>query len=157
LRLDFAAYSSGTVSGRAGNTDRGFHPGRSMPGASGGAGLRIVRDRLPEYHLMKIETNSRPTTKKKPVGTASAPLPKPALSVSPGGKLGLIIDRLAAKGGATADELVAATGWQRHSVLGALSRLRSRGFAMHFNAHADRKAYRLDVITKPSAQSRAKG
>lgn len=32
----------------------------------------------------------------------------------PGGKLGVIIDRLAAKTGATADELVAATGWQRH-------------------------------------------
>ena len=41
----------------------------------------------------------------------------------PGGELGVIIDHLAAKAGATADELVAATGWQRHSVLGALSKL----------------------------------
>lgn len=75
----------------------------------------------------------------------------------PGGKLGVIIDRLSAKAGATADELVAATGWQRHSVLGALSRLRSRGFAMQLDAHADRKAYRLDNATKPATQSRARG
>lgn len=75
----------------------------------------------------------------------------------PGGKLGVIIDRLAGKSGATADELVAATGWQRHSVLGALSRLRSRGFTMRFDDHADRKAYRLDVTAKTGLQSRAKG
>jgi hypothetical protein len=75
----------------------------------------------------------------------------------PGGKLGIIIDRLAAKAGATADELVAATGWQRHSVLGALSRLRTRGFAMRFDADADRKACRLDGTAKPAGQSRARG
>jgi hypothetical protein len=74
----------------------------------------------------------------------------------PGGKLGVIIDRLAAKTGATADELVAATGWQRHSVLGALSRLRARGFTMQFDAHADRKAYRLNATAKAATQSRVR-
>ncbi len=61
----------------------------------------------------------------------------------PDGKLGLIVDRLATNTGATADELVEATGWQRHSVLGALSKLKSRGFAFHLDTHADRMAYRL--------------
>ena len=61
----------------------------------------------------------------------------------PDGKLGLIVDRLATNTGATADELVEATGWQRHSVLGALSKLKSRGFAFDLDTHADRKAYRL--------------
>lgn len=75
----------------------------------------------------------------------------------PGGKLGVIIDRLAAKTGATADELIAATGWQRHSDLGALSRLRSRGFAMHFDAHASRRAYRLHLMAKPRTHAREKG
>jgi hypothetical protein len=28
---------------------------------------------------------------------------------------------------------------------------------MHFDAHADRKAYRLDVTAKPRAHSRARG
>lgn len=88
----------------------------------------------------------------------SAPEPARARPTPrPGGKLGVIIDRLAGKNGATADELVAATGWQRHSVLGALSRLRSRGFAMQLDIHADRKAYRLDVTAKPAMQSRARG
>lgn len=81
---------------------------------------------------------------------------KPSIA-HPGGKLGVIIDRLAGKTGATADELVAATGWQRHSVLGALSRLRARGLAVRFDAHADRKAYWLDVTSKSGVQSRARG
>ena len=63
----------------------------------------------------------------------------------PGGKLGLIVDRLSTKSGATADELVKATGWQRHSVLGALSRLKARGFEFQLDANADRKAYRLST------------
>lgn len=88
--------------------------------------------------------------------TAPEPVQAPA-TPRPGGKLGVIVDRLAAKTGATADELVAATGWQRHSVLGALSRLRSRGFNMQLDAHADRKAYRLDITSKAGVQSRARG
>ena len=96
------------------------------------------------------------STSQKPA-TVAPPEPVPAFPTPrPGGKLGTIVDRLAAKTGATADELIAATGWQRHSVLGALSRLRSRGFAMHFDAHADRKAYRLHVRTKPDAHARAR-
>jgi hypothetical protein len=62
----------------------------------------------------------------------------------PRGKLGLIIDRVAAKAGATIDELVAATGWQRHSVRGALSQLRTRGFALTLDTTTDRRAYRLE-------------
>lgn len=102
--------------------------------------------------LSKARSNAarKPATALAPEPVQAAPTPRP------GGKLGVIIDRLAAKAGATADELVAATGWQRHSVLGALSRLRSRGFAMHFDAHADRKAYRLHVRTKPDAHARAR-
>jgi len=96
-------------------------------------------------------TSQKPATVVPPEPVSALPTPRP------GGKLGVIIDHLAGKTGATADELIAATGWQRHSVLGALSRLRSRGFAMHFDAHADRKAYRLHVRTKPIAHARARG
>ena len=69
----------------------------------------------------------------RPAATAPAPL-QPASR--PGGKLGLIVEHLSARTGATADELVEATGWQRHSVLGALSRLRSRGFALQLDVQA---------------------
>ena len=88
-----------------------------------------------------------------PAASEVAPAPP---TPRPGGKLGIIIDRLAAKTGATADELVAATGWQRHSVLGALSRLRARGFSMQFDAHAGRKAYRLDNAATAATQSRVR-
>ncbi len=106
---------------------------------------------------MATSSKARSNSSRKPatlVAPASVQAPR---TPRPGGKLGIVIDRLATKTGATADELVAATGWQRHSVLGALSRLRSRGFAMRFDANADRKAYRLDNATKPATQSRARG
>jgi hypothetical protein len=67
-----------------------------------------------------------------------------SLPPRPGGKLGQIVDRLGAVTGATADELAEATGWQKHSVLGALSRLRSRGFAVRFDEVDGRKAYRIE-------------
>ena len=105
---------------------------------------------------MARTSKARSNSSRKPA-TVLTPEPAQAHTLRPGGKLGVIIDRLAAKSGATADELVEATGWQRHSVLGALSRLRARGFAMLFDAHAGRKAYRLDVVVKPAAQLRARG
>ncbi len=64
----------------------------------------------------------------------------------PGGKLGLILDRLERKTGATIAELVDATGWQKHSVHGALSRLRSAGFAVRLESTVGRKAYRLAQV-----------
>jgi hypothetical protein len=96
---------------------------------------------------MKPSTNSRQTSAEKPARNISTKKPVPASvpGPRPGGKLGLIIDRLAAKRGATADELVTATGWQRHSVLGALSRLRARGFALRLDTEGDRKTYRLEL------------
>ncbi len=62
----------------------------------------------------------------------------------PGGKLGLMMDRLAAKTGATAEDLIAATGWQKHSVLGGLSKLRARGFALRVEERAGRTTYRFE-------------
>jgi hypothetical protein len=92
-------------------------------------------------------TNSRrtPTTKQPRSVSNASPAPLPAAMPRPGGKLGDILGRVASKTGATADELVTATGWQRHSVLGALSRLKSRGFAIRLEAKANRKAYRLQT------------
>ncbi len=77
--------------------------------------------------------------KKSPVTSAR----KPDAVTRPGGKLGLILDRLEVQTGATVDELVDTTGWQKHSVHGALSRLRTSGFAIDLEAREGRKAYRL--------------
>jgi len=100
---------------------------------------------------------ARANSSRKPATVLTPKLAQAPSTLRPGGKLGIIIDHLTAKSGATADELVAATGWQRHSVLAALSRLRSRGFAMQLDVHANRKAYRLDNTAKPATQSRARG
>ena len=92
---------------------------------------------------MAKATKSRPAPCKKPTRTLK---PRPARvpdAAPPGGKLGLIVDHLSAKTGVTAEELVEATGWQRHSVLGALSKLKSRGYHFDLDVTAGRKAYRL--------------
>jgi len=87
-------------------------------------------------------TKPRTRAKKSPVTSA----PKPDAVNRPGGKLGLILDRLEDKTGATLAELVDATGWRKHSVHGALSRLRTRGFAIHLEAKKGHKAYRLAEV-----------
>jgi len=66
----------------------------------------------------------------------------------PGGKLGRVLDALAATQGATLTEIVTLTGWQPHSARAALTGLRQRGFAVALQADpAGRKAYRLDTLT----------
>jgi len=95
-------------------------------------------------HPMKTTSTPRPQTAKHPRNPSNASTaPVPADLPRPGGKLGDILGRVASKNGATADELVDATGWQKHSVLGALSKLKARGFEIRLDAKANRKAYRL--------------
>ncbi len=86
------------------------------------------------------KTQRRTRAKKKSSATSAQ---SPNAAKRPGGKLGLILDRLGRRTGATIDELVDATGWQKHSVHGALSRLRTHGFAIRLEAKEGRKAYRL--------------
>ncbi len=93
----------------------------------------------------RTENVTKPRTrakKKSPVTSAR----KPDAVTRPGGKLGLILDRLEVQTGATVDELVDTTGWQKPSVHGALSRLRTRGFAIRLEAKEGRKAYRLASV-----------
>jgi len=98
-----------------------------------------------ENHLMAKATKSRSTPSKKPAREVKPKSVSVPNELRPGGKLGLIVDRLSAKTGVTADELIEATGWQRHSVLGALSKLKPRGFDFNLDVNADRKAYRLSA------------
>ena len=96
-----------------------------------------------ETHLMAKATNSRPVPRKRPARTLKPRTARVPDAARPGGKLGLIVDHLSTKTGVTAEELVDATGWQRHSVLGALSKLKSRGYHFDLDVTAGRKAYRL--------------
>ena len=52
---------------------------------------------------------------------ASSNAGRPPFAGTPGGKLALLVELLAKPDGSTVDELVAATGWQAHSVRGAIS------------------------------------
>ena len=90
----------------------------------------------------RTPNKTRPRSRAKKKSPATSALKSDAAK-RPGGKLGLILDRLGRTAGATIDELVDATGWQKHSVHGALSRLRTRGFAIRLEAKEGRKAYRL--------------
>ena len=90
----------------------------------------------------RTPNKTRPRTRAKKKSPAASAR-KPDSTMRPGGKLGLILDRLGRKTGATIGELVDATGWQKHSVHGALSRLRSGGFAVRLESTMGRKAYRL--------------
>ncbi|WP_420392112.1 DUF3489 domain-containing protein [Acuticoccus sp.] len=94
------------------------------------------------------KSGARATAAARQAQGAAAEVQRAAATTSiqpsrPGGKLGMFVERLATDAGATILELAAATGWQRHTVHGALSRLRSRGFAMRLDSVGGRKAYRL--------------
>ena len=68
----------------------------------------------------------------------------PGIVNRPGGKLGQILKLLERKSGATIDALSKLTGWQKHSVHGALSKLRKRGFDIRLEAVSkNRMVYRL--------------
>ena len=96
----------------------------------------------------KLQPSAHATKKTRATATPAIPTPKPeptpaAVAARPGGKLGLIIDRLGMEAGVTIDELTGMTGWQAHTVRAALSRLRTRGFALRLERVGDRSAYHL--------------
>ncbi len=90
----------------------------------------------------RTSNKTRPRTRAKKKSPATSARKSDAVK-RPGGKLGLILDRLERTAGATINELVDATGWQKHSVHGALSRLRSGDFAIRLEAKEGRKFYCL--------------
>ena len=88
-----------------------------------------------------VAKRSRPKAKSAPVPIAAAA--PAAVEKRPAGKLGRVLNAVAAMRGASLDELVELTGWQPHTARAALTRLRQRGFAVDLRETADRKAYHL--------------
>ncbi len=90
------------------------------------AGLRAI-DGGPDGEADKEPAAKKRQTKKRRGGTVQKPAAPKSKSkqslpaVRPGTKQALLIDLLKRKNGATIDEAVAATGWQPHSVRGAIS------------------------------------
>ena len=71
-----------------------------------------VRSKAAKSVPAKTPTKSR---------TQSAKSAEASPVAAPGGKLGILVTMLSRKDGATIADLVAATGWQAHSVRGAMS------------------------------------
>ena len=74
----------------------------------------------------KQSSSTKPQPRKRSRGAERKPADKPKgrtspPAVRPGTKQALLIDLLKRKTGATIEELVEATGWQAHSVRGAIS------------------------------------
>lgn len=87
----------------------------------------------------------------EPVPASGAPVAEPAAIPAvgatenpdrPGGKLGQVLAAAVGEAGATLEELVALTGWQKHTTRAAMTRLRQRGFDLRLVKVGDRKAYR---------------
>jgi hypothetical protein len=60
-------------------------------------------------------------TRKAKISISPPAAPVAAAPAEPGGKLGQLVRLLQRPDGATLDDMIAATGWQAHSVRGAMS------------------------------------
>ena len=105
--------------------------------------------------MTKAKTTPAPlkvsrTRKGKPAADAApvapAPAVNPAMTVLTG-KLGVIVGLLRRPQGALISELTAATGWQAHSVRGAIAGAlkKKRGIVVTSQAHEAGRVYRVEA------------
>ena len=83
-------------------------------------------------------------------GVAPLELPPATPKIS---KLDAFVGLLSARGGTTIAELMAVTGWQQHSVRGAMAgALKQRGHVVKSEKVVGERRYRIDLpVTKKSA------
>jgi hypothetical protein len=98
---------------------------------------------------------------KPPASSARKHLAEPTRDATPreGSKLALVIGLLGAKGGATLDGLVKATGWQPHTIRAALTGLRKRGYELERKRQDGETTYRITAVPgsqAPAARKRRK-
>ena len=86
---------------------------------------------------------------------ASAQTPPLPNYVRPNGKLGILFDLLTRQGGVSVHDMAEATGWQLHSVRGAMAGgLKHKGFVISSEKTGD--AVRLYRIVPPAKKSRGR-
>jgi hypothetical protein len=89
---------------------------------------------------MMTATSKTPKAARKPRRKAAAPVPETKTT----SKLDLIVAQLTRPEGASLAELVAATGWQAHSVRGALAgSLKKKGHAITSEKVDGERRYRI--------------
>jgi hypothetical protein len=85
-----------------------------------------------------------PTSKNRSTPTSSAAPATPTTSEGPKGKLGILVQLLSRPEGAEIAEMSEATGWQAHSVRGAIAgALKKRGFAVASENAGNTRVYRI--------------
>ena len=109
--------------------------------------VSVQNDIVPDAAVIDAEAIDAETTEVAE-DVQTCPTGEPATAVPtlkvPTGKLADVMDRIGRPAGATIDDLIAATGWQPHTIRAVLSRLRRRGNVITLATSADgRKAYRL--------------
>jgi hypothetical protein len=92
----------------------------------------------------------------KPAGRKGAKRAAGDAAPRAGSKLALVIDMLGARGGATIDALVKATGWLPHTTRAALTGLRKRGYRIE-KERGDDDATRYRVIGRSAAKKTVPG
>ncbi|CAA9274182.1 MAG: hypothetical protein AVDCRST_MAG08-3297, partial [uncultured Acetobacteraceae bacterium] len=109
------------------------------PGCAGAPGANHRASFPGAEDAATTDADATPPPAAEPAAAAPTAAPRP------GGKLGRVLDAVAAEDGATLAELVALTGWQPHTTRAALTRLRRRGFVLVLgsaDSAGDRKVYR---------------
>lgn len=91
-----------------------------------------------------ITTEGRAVIGSSPAAPPAPPPAAPTIDV-PSGKLGLLVQLLCRPGGAAIEEMVASTGWQAHSVRGALSGAlkKGRGYSISSEKTDAGRVYRI--------------
>lgn len=94
---------------------------------------------MPKATIAKSATSAKPRTAKTKRSTADVPASKPAT------KLEALIAALKAPSGATIPEMMELTGWQAHSVRGALSGAlkKQRALSITSSAKNGERTYRI--------------
>lgn len=88
-------------------------------------------------------TGDRPAPQQLASETAVAPATVTAVVPRAATKIGGVVGLLQRREGATADEMIAATGWLPHTLRAALTGLRKRGYAVERTRVGDGTAYRI--------------
>lgn len=88
-----------------------------------------------------------PGSDTSPVETLPASFPKGAPMAQTPSKASVLLEVLGRDGGATLDQMVAATGWQSHTTRAALTDMRKKGHAITSEKADGVRVYRLAQAT----------
>lgn len=112
--------------------------------------MASIKEKRPSAAVSQSQSNSPPSKTRRSTAkntNPAAPPPPPA----PSGKLGLLVHLLLRPDGARLGEMTAATGWQAHSVRGALSGSikKKLGYTLASEAADGGRVYR--IVTEQQA------